>query len=167
MLAAPQGPSAAAGLRGASDFDAAVRWGEGLAGASGLEQLAALGGPDTAVLSGLLLGAASMNVPILLDGYATGAAALVAYALAPAVTGYLIAAHAGTWSGGSHASGGSDTSDVSDASSLQRRILAHLGLAPMFDVGLGQGEGIGAAMVLPLVDQVAALGSSGYNPLDG
>jgi NaMN:DMB phosphoribosyltransferase len=36
-------------------------------------------------------------------------------------------------------------------------IVAHLGLVPIFDVGLGHGEGTGAAMVLPLVDQVAAL----------
>jgi nicotinate-nucleotide--dimethylbenzimidazole phosphoribosyltransferase len=89
------------------------------------------------VLAGLMLGAASMNVPIVLDGYATGAAALVAAALAPAVTGYLIAAHAGTFT--------------------QPRILAHLGLAPVFEIGLGHGEGTGAAMVLPLIDQVASL----------
>ena len=108
-----------------------------LAGAGGLAQLAALGGGDTAVLAGLILGAASMNIPTILDSYATGSAALVAAALAPAITGYLIAAHAGAFT---HA-----------------RILAHLGLRPMFEVGLGHGEGTGAAMALPLVDQVASL----------
>lgn len=108
-----------------------------LAGASGLELLAAFGGPETAVLAGLYLAAASMNVPIILDGYATCAAALVATALAPNVAGYFIAAHAGTFT--------------------QPRILAHLGLAPIFEVGLGHGEGTGAAMVLPMLDQVAAL----------
>lgn len=112
-----------------------------LAGASGLELLAAFGGPETAVLAGLIVMAASINVPILLDGYATGAAALVACALAPAVAGYLVAAHAGTFT--------------------QPRILAHLGLAPVFEVGLGHGEGTGAAMVLPLLDQVAALTARG------
>nr|MDQ3301221.1 nicotinate-nucleotide--dimethylbenzimidazole phosphoribosyltransferase [Myxococcota bacterium] len=106
-----------------------------------LERLAAFGGPETAVLAGLILGAASMNVPVILDGYATGAAALVAAALAPAVTGYLIAAHAGAFT--------------------QRRILAHLALVPVFEVGLGHGEGTGAAMVLPLLDQVAALATRG------
>jgi nicotinate-nucleotide--dimethylbenzimidazole phosphoribosyltransferase len=108
-----------------------------LAGAGGLELLAAFGGPDTAVLAGLYLAAASMNVPIVLDGYATGAAALVAAALAPNVVGYLVAAHNGTFT--------------------HPRILAHLGLTPVFDVGLGHGEGTGAAMVLPMLDQVAAL----------
>ena len=107
------------------------------AGASGIELLAAFGGPETCVLAGLILGAASMNVPIVLDGYATGAAALVAAMLAPAVAGYLVAAHLGTFT--------------------HPRILAHLGLSPVFDVGLGHGEGTGAAMVLPLIDQVVAL----------
>lgn len=108
-----------------------------LAGAGGVELLAAFGGPETAVLAGVILTAASMNVPIILDGYATGAAALVAVALAPDVRGYLVAAHTGTFT--------------------QPRILAHLGLTPVFEVGLGHGEGTGAAMVLPLLDQVAAI----------
>ncbi len=112
-----------------------------LAGEGALEQLAALGGPDTAVLAGLMLGAASMNVPVVLDGYATGAAALAAAAFAPAIAGSLIAAHAGAFT--------------------HPRILAHLGLAPLFEVGLGHGEGTGAAMVLPLIDQVASLAARG------
>jgi len=120
----------AAGARGAQ-----------LSGASGLELLATFGGPETALLAGVMLAAASTNVPVVLDGYATGAAALVAAALAPLVTGYLIAAHAGAFT--------------------QPRILAHLGLRPVFEVGLGHGEGTGAAMVLPLIDQVTALTSAG------
>jgi nicotinate-nucleotide--dimethylbenzimidazole phosphoribosyltransferase len=74
---------------------------------------------------------------VILDGYATGAAALVAAALAPNITGYLVAAHSGTFT---HA-----------------RILAHLGLPPVFELGLGHGEGIGAVMALPLIDQVTEL----------
>ncbi len=112
-----------------------------MAGAGGLELLAAFGGPDTAVLAGLILAAASTNIPVVIDGYATGAAALIAAALAPDVKGYLVAAHAGTFT--------------------MPRILAHLGLAPVFEVGLGHGEGTGAAMVLPLLDQVAALATRG------
>jgi len=96
-----------------------------------------VGGPETCVLAGVMLGAASMNIPILLDGYATGAAALAAAAFAPNLTGYLLAAHTGTFT--------------------QPRILAHLGLTPVFEVGLGHGDGTGAAMALPFLDQVAAL----------
>jgi nicotinate-nucleotide--dimethylbenzimidazole phosphoribosyltransferase len=93
------------------------------------------------VLAGLLLAAASTHVPIILDGHATGAAALVAAAMAPRVTGYLVAAHSGAFT--------------------HPRILAHLGLHPLFDVGLGHGEGTGAAMALPLIDQMTALASRG------
>jgi len=118
-------------------IEAAVAAGHRLAGASGLELLVAFGGPETAVLAGLILGAASIHTPIVLDGQATGAAATIAAALARAVTGYLIAAHAGT--------------------GAQPGLVARLGLAPVFNVGLGHGEGIGAAMVLPLIDQVMEL----------
>lgn len=110
-----------------------------LVGAGALEILAMFGGSDTAVLAGLMLGAASMNVPVILDSYATGAAALIAAALAPDVAGYLIAAHRGSFT--------------------HPAILEHLGLSPTFEVGLGHGEGTGAAMLLPLLDQVAALAS--------
>lgn len=115
--------------------------GVALAGTGALELLATFGGSDTAVLAGLVLGSASMNVPVILDSYATGAAALVAAALAPPVTGYLIAAHRGSFT--------------------HPAILEHLGLVPAFEVGLGHGEGTGAAMVLPLLDQVAALATRG------
>jgi nicotinate-nucleotide--dimethylbenzimidazole phosphoribosyltransferase len=121
--------------------EAASARGLAIAGASPLEILATFGGSDTAVLAGLILGAASINVPVILDSYATGAAALIAAAFAPPVTGYLIAAHRGSFT--------------------QPAILAHLGLAPAFEVGLGHGEGTGAAMVLPLLDQVAALAARG------
>lgn len=116
---------------------AAAARGIELANAGALELLAAFGGPETGVLAGAILAAASTNVPVILDSYATGAAALIAARFAPAVTGYLIAAHTGQLA--------------------HPRILAHLDLVPLFDVGLGHGEGAGAAMALALVDQVAAV----------
>lgn len=102
-----------------------------------IELLATFGGSETAVLAGLMLGCASINIPVILDSYATGAAALIAAQLAPAARGYLIAAHRGSFT--------------------QPAILEHIELKPIFEVGLGHGEGTGAAMVLPLVDQVVAL----------
>jgi NaMN:DMB phosphoribosyltransferase len=71
-----------------------------------------------------------------LDGEASGAAALVAARLAPAVTGYLIAAQ--------HGQG------------CMPAIVAALGLEPVFAGEVGHGEGAGAAMVLGLLDQVLA-----------
>jgi nicotinate-nucleotide--dimethylbenzimidazole phosphoribosyltransferase len=105
---------------------------------SGLELLARFGGPETAVLAGAILAAASMNIAVVLDGHATAAAALVATRLAPHARGYLVAAHAGA-----------------------TYVTGALGLAPIFDVGLGHGEGTGAAMCVPLLDQVAALVATG------
>jgi nicotinate-nucleotide--dimethylbenzimidazole phosphoribosyltransferase len=110
---------------------------ESLRHASASELLAQFGGPETAVLAGLILGSASMNVPVILDGFATGSAALIAALLAPPVTGYLVAAHRGSFT--------------------MPAMLAHLGLAPIFEGGLGHGDGTGAAMLLSLVDQLAAL----------
>jgi nicotinate-nucleotide--dimethylbenzimidazole phosphoribosyltransferase len=102
-----------------------------------IELLATFGGSETAVLAGLMLGCASINIPVILDSYATGAAALIAAQLAPAVRGYFIAAHRGSFT--------------------HPAILEHLELKPIFEVGLGHGEGTGAAMVLPLVDQIVEL----------
>lgn len=111
------------------------------AAGSGLERLAAHGGPDTAVLTGAILAAASMNIPVLLDDHATSTAALIARAIAPDVVGYLVATQTGT--------------------PLHQRSLAALGLDPVLGVGLGHGEGVGAAMVLPWIDQVAGLLATG------
>ncbi|HET9622800.1 MAG TPA: nicotinate-nucleotide--dimethylbenzimidazole phosphoribosyltransferase [Kofleriaceae bacterium] len=102
-----------------------------------LERLAAFGGPELGVLAGVMLAAASIHIPVVLDGFATATAALIAAGFAPRVTDSLIAAHAGGFT--------------------QPRILAHLGLHPLLEVGLGHGEGTGAALILPWLDQVAAL----------
>ena len=110
--------------------------------ADAIELLGALGGPDLALMTGLILGAASVDVPVVLDDHGTSAAALAAARMAPAVAGYLVAAHGGTRP--SH-----------------RRALAALGLAPLFALGLGSGEGAGGALALGLVDGAARLLRSG------
>jgi nicotinate-nucleotide--dimethylbenzimidazole phosphoribosyltransferase len=102
-----------------------------------LELLTSFGGADLGVLAGAMLAAASIHVPVILDGFATGAAALIAAAFQPRVTDSLIAAHAGSFT--------------------HPAILSHLGLHPLFEVGLGHGEGTGGALILPWLDQVAAL----------
>jgi nicotinate-nucleotide--dimethylbenzimidazole phosphoribosyltransferase len=94
--------------------------------------LAAVGGYELAVLSGLALGAAARDVPVLLDGFITGAAALAAARLAPSLPDRLIASHRSPEPGHS-------------------LILDALGLDPLLDLGLRLGEGSGAALALPLV----------------
>jgi nicotinate-nucleotide--dimethylbenzimidazole phosphoribosyltransferase len=100
--------------------------------------LADLGGFEIAVLAGVCLGAAAARVPILLDGFVTGTAALVAARLSAASAEHMIAAHRSPEPG--HA-----------------LVLAELGLRPLLDLGLRLGEGSGAALALPLVQSALVL----------
>ena len=94
--------------------------------------LAALGGFEIAGLVGVVLAAAARRVPIVLDGVNAGAAALVAHAIAPPVTGFLIAGHRSVEPGAGAA-------------------LGHLGLAPLVDLRMRLGEGTGAALGIGLL----------------
>ena len=98
--------------------------------------LAAVGGLEHAALTGYLLGAAALRVPVVLDGVIACAAALAAAAFSPDVVGYLVAGHRSTEPGASKA-------------------LAVLGLRPLLDLGLRLGEGSGAALALPIVAAAA------------
>ncbi len=98
--------------------------------------LAAFGGFEHAALAGFILGAAALRVPVILDGVISGAAALAAAALAPAVTAACFAGHRSAEPGHAIA-------------------LSHLGLSPLVDLGLRLGEGTGALLALPLVQSAA------------
>jgi nicotinate-nucleotide--dimethylbenzimidazole phosphoribosyltransferase len=100
--------------------------------------LASVGGLEIAFLAGVILGAASRRVPVLLDGFGTGAAALVAATIAPAAAGAMVAA----------------TRSPEPGHSL---VLDRLGLEPLLDLGLRLGEGSGAALALPLVRAAVAI----------
>jgi nicotinate-nucleotide--dimethylbenzimidazole phosphoribosyltransferase len=94
--------------------------------------LAAVGGFEIAALVGLILGAAAARIPVVLDGFITGAAALVGAALQPALRGRVIAAHRSAEPG--HAI-----------------VLERLGLRPYLELDLRLGEGSGAALVVGLL----------------
>ncbi len=98
-----------------------------------LDALAAIGGLEIAGLVGVILEAAAHRRPVLIDGFISGAAALIAVAMAPGVKGYLIAAHQ------SHELG-------------HAAVLRSLGLDPLLDLNLRLGEGTGAVLALPLVE---------------
>ena len=100
--------------------------------------LSAVGGFEIAGLAGLVLGAAERRIPVILDGFITGSAALAACAIAPAAREYLIASHRSVEPG-------------------HRIILEALGLEPLLDLGLRLGEGTGAALALQLVDAAVAI----------
>ncbi len=100
--------------------------------------LASVGGLEIAGLVGVLLGAAARRIPVLLDGFIAGAAALVATELCPAAREHLVAAHSSVEIG-------------------HRVVLDRLGLAPFLEFDLRLGEGTGAALLMPLVDDALAI----------
>jgi len=105
-----------------------------------VDVLAKVGGLEIGGIAGLILGAAAHRIPVLLDGFISGAAALVAVALAPEARPYLIAAHRSTEPG-------------------HRTVLAHLGLDPLVDLDLRLGEGTGAVLAMPIVEAAARIHS--------
>lgn len=99
----------------------------------GLDVLSKVGGYEIGGLAGVILAAAAASKPVLIDGFISGAAALIAASLKPEATDYMIAAHVSVESGHSV-------------------ILEHLGLKPLLDLDLRLGEGTGAALGLTLLD---------------
>jgi nicotinate-nucleotide--dimethylbenzimidazole phosphoribosyltransferase len=116
-----------------------------------LDVLADVGGFEIGGLAGVMLGAAARGVPVVIDGFISGAAALIAYGLAPAVQPYLIAAHRSVEIG-------------------HRAMLEHLRLEPLLDLDLRLGEGTGAALGISLciaaakiLDEMATFGEAGVS----
>jgi nicotinate-nucleotide--dimethylbenzimidazole phosphoribosyltransferase len=118
--------------------------------------LAAVGGFEIAALVGLILGAAAARIPVVLDGFITGAAALVSAALQPAVAPRFMAAHRSPEPG-------------------HGIVLERLGLRPYLDLGLRLGEGSGAALLIGMLatacqirDEMATFESAAISgPTDG
>lgn len=94
--------------------------------------LAGVGGLEIAAMVGAMLRAGGQRVPVVLDGFVVGAAALVAVALCPNLRPFLIAGHQSPEPG--HAA-----------------VLAALGLSPLLDYGMRLGEGSGAVVALGVV----------------
>jgi nicotinate-nucleotide--dimethylbenzimidazole phosphoribosyltransferase len=101
-----------------------------------LDVLSKVGGFEIGGLAGVIIGAASRRVPVVVDGFISAAAALIAAGLAPAVQPYMIAAHQSVEIG-------------------HRLVLAHLGLKPLLDLELRLGEGTGSALAFHLVEAAA------------
>jgi nicotinate-nucleotide--dimethylbenzimidazole phosphoribosyltransferase len=103
-----------------------------------LGTLAAVGGLEIAAMAGLMLGGAAARVPVIVDGFISGAAALVAVALDPRVRDYLLVSHRSAETG---------------AAELCRA----LGLEPLLDLGMRLGEGTGALLAVELVRHAVRL----------
>jgi nicotinate-nucleotide--dimethylbenzimidazole phosphoribosyltransferase len=106
-----------------------------------LATLAALGGYEIATMSGFMLGCAMDRRPVVVDGFISTAAALVARRLSPAAADYFLYSHC-------------------SAEKAHRRMLTDLQAEPMLDLGLRLGEGTGAALAIGLLRNSHALYSS-------
>ncbi|MCE2528384.1 MAG: nicotinate-nucleotide--dimethylbenzimidazole phosphoribosyltransferase [Acidimicrobiia bacterium] len=102
-----------------------------------IDVLAKIGGFEIGVLAGVMLGAASERRAVVLDGFISGAAALIAYGLNPAVRDYLIASHRSAEKG-------------------HREVLAHIRLDPLLELAMRLGEGTGAVLAMGIIEAAAA-----------
>jgi len=98
-----------------------------------IDVLAKVGGFEIGGLAGVMLGAAAHRVPVVIDGFISGAAALIAAKLSPRLKDYLIAAHLSAESG-------------------HKVLLQYLGLTPLLDLNMRLGEGTGAALGIAIVE---------------
>ena len=106
--------------------------------ADGLDVLAKVGGFDLVGMTGVILGAASCGLPVVLDGFLSYASALAACRMAPAAHPYLIPSHLSAEKGA-------------------RIALDALGLRPYLDMDMRLGEGSGAALAMHLLDAASAM----------
>lgn len=103
-----------------------------------MDVLIKVGGLEIAGLVGVILGAAAQRVPVVVDGFISGAAALVAAEMVPTVKRYLIASHQSVEIG-------------------HQAIWNQLGLHSLLDLGLRLGEGTGSALAFHLVEAASRI----------
>ena len=116
-----------------------------------MDVLHKVGGLEIAGLAGAMIAAANRRIPVVVDGFISTAAAMIAVGLAPRVRDYLIAAHQSVEIG-------------------HQAMLRHLDLAPLLDLNLRLGEGTGAALAFHLVEastrilrEMATFGEAGVS----
>ncbi|MDH5510978.1 MAG: nicotinate-nucleotide--dimethylbenzimidazole phosphoribosyltransferase [Nitrospinota bacterium] len=99
----------------------------------GLDLLEKIGGYEIGGMAGVIIGAASLRKPVLVDGFISTAGAIVASLIAPAVKEYMIAAHESVEPG-------------------HQAMLGWLDKRAFLDMNMRLGEGSGAALAMCLVD---------------
>jgi nicotinate-nucleotide--dimethylbenzimidazole phosphoribosyltransferase len=99
----------------------------------GLDVLAGVGGFEIGAIAGVILGAAAFRVPVVIDGFISGAGAMIARALAPRSVNFVLASHLSEEPG-------------------HKVMLTWLGVRPMLQMNMRLGEGTGAALSFTLID---------------
>ncbi|MBW1716404.1 MAG: nicotinate-nucleotide--dimethylbenzimidazole phosphoribosyltransferase, partial [Deltaproteobacteria bacterium] len=101
-----------------------------------LDVLSKVGGFEIGAIAGAILSAAFFKKPIVIDGFISGAGALIAHGLCPVVTDYLFAGHKSAEQG-------------------HHIMLEYLGLSPILDLEMRLGEGTGAALAMHVIEAAA------------
>ncbi|WP_106060325.1 nicotinate-nucleotide--dimethylbenzimidazole phosphoribosyltransferase [Clostridium vincentii] len=98
-----------------------------------IDVLSKVGGLDIAGLVGVFIGGATFKIPIVIDGFISAVAALIAIRLEPLVIGYILPSHVSKEPAG-------------------EMVLNKLGLTPFINCGMFLGEGTGAIAVFPILE---------------
>lgn len=98
-----------------------------------LDVLSKVGGFEIGAIAGLILGAASIGKPVVVDGFISSAGALLAQAICPSSADYMIAAHKSVEQG-------------------HQAALEKLGKRPLLDLEMRLGEGTGAALAMSVIE---------------
>ena len=106
--------------------------------ADGLDILAKVGGFEIGAIAGAMLAGAAAGIPVLVDGFITGSAALIAATLHPMAKHYMIGAHQSTEPG-------------------HTATMSYLGLEPLLDLHMRLGEGTGAVLAMSVVEAAARI----------
>ena len=103
-----------------------------------MDVLAKVGGFEIGGIAGVILGAAAHRVPVVIDGFISGAGALIAVGLAPGVRDYIIASHLSVEPG-------------------HRAMMEYLGNKPLLDLNLRLGEGTGSCLGIFLCEAATTI----------
>jgi nicotinate-nucleotide--dimethylbenzimidazole phosphoribosyltransferase len=103
-----------------------------------IDVLSKVGGFEIGAITGTILAGAYFKKPVVIDGFISGAGALIAYGLCPAIAGYVFAGHLSREQG-------------------HRIMLEHMGLRPILDLNMRLGEGTGAALAMNIVEAGACI----------
>ena len=116
-----------------------------------IDVLSKVGGAEIGGIAGLILGAASNRIPVVIDGFISTAGALIAYFIDPKVKDYIFAAHNSVEIG-------------------HKAMLDKMGLSPILDLNLRLGEGTGAALAMLIIEaglkiykEMATFGEAGVS----
>ncbi len=102
-----------------------------------IDTMRQVGGAELTAMAAACVAARLRSIPVLLDGYVTTAAVLPLHAAAPGALDHCIVGHCSQEPG-------------------HRRLLDHLGMSPLLDLGMRLGEGSGAMAAVPLVRMACA-----------